>query len=82
MAQEMVHFHKYLGVCSNRSLQSFQIDAESLNLRTSLKVRFESKKKQSDKQLSIGAQNPKPSSMRNVYAVKTFDEMIRPERFS
>jgi len=39
-ASEMAHFYKNLGVCSNILLKSFQIDAKSLNSRTSLKVGF------------------------------------------
>src|SRR6218665_101788 len=40
MASEMAHFHKKLEYCSNILLQSFQIDARGLNLRTSLKTKF------------------------------------------
>src|SRR6218665_738398 len=40
MLPEMAHFHKTCGVYSNISLQLFQLDANILNRKASLKVRF------------------------------------------
>jgi len=40
IAPEMAHLHKKLGECSSILRQSIQINAESFNLKTSLKLRF------------------------------------------